>query len=123
MQKLAKLTLYLDDDRHGEISRLHRDHVTGEWELILNPAADKFNVPKYGEQTKDILAHELGHFVDEVFNSPAEIDRRAQLPPSLTEERRAWTYGRMIKPDLDREIERMAVGAYMEGMFRGLVRP
>ena|SRR5215472_3748054 len=133
MQKeIATLRVVVENDREGQVTRLQHDALTTEWTLYINQAADQRlakangNV-KVGTAIRDLFAHELGHFADLVFRSQGEMLARNFLNnlagPSLTDEVRAWAYARTIKPDLDPEVVKYALGTYFRAMRDGSARP
>lgn len=83
--------------------------------IELNPEADFKTVQEvYGDKAinfkmADTLAHELGHVVAEISGDP---DHQSVFGNRVRREKLAWNIARKIKPDVDPEVEKLAVGTY-----------
>ena len=114
MELLATLKIYRDDSGGKETSYSRHKPGTSEYEIVLRPKADAM-VSKYGNQTVDVLAHELGHFVGNFAKTPTAKKSGfwwTTTNQELESEKEAWRIARDIKPDISQEIEKDAVGAY-----------
>jgi hypothetical protein len=112
--RLATLEVWSDDSVTGESSVTQHHKDTKEWKITLRPNDDmKFS--KYGSQTEDVLAHELGHFVAEVVGRKAQRQSGyfySTPAQNLAGEKDAWEIARKIKPDIPKAIEKDALDAY-----------
>jgi hypothetical protein len=116
MNKLASLEVWLDDSPGEESS--YTTHKEGEtaYKVVLRPKGDLVD----GKQPKpeDVLAHELGHFVADVFQTPAA--KKSWFPTATTNEqlsgeREAWHFAEAIFPDFDKEVKEKVLAHYEKG--------
>jgi hypothetical protein len=115
MKKLATLEVYLDESPGQESSYTRHVSVGAPYEIILRPQADR--AEKLPVKEEDVLAHELGHFVTDVFRSyrgDTNGNKGFTTEQQLTEERQAWHFAEIIKPDVDRQVEKTVLGHYEE---------
>jgi hypothetical protein len=92
---------------------------------ILESIHEKANIPNM----ETLLAHELGHFVAEVFGDPTHNKATKYLATLLGEsslivpaEKRAWEIGEIINPKLNRNIRARALQGYASNGQEGALR-
>jgi hypothetical protein len=111
-KKIATLEVWVDENSDG-VSRLESIPAIGEYKVVMNPKADAEEQAIVRHDSKrsfaTILAHELGHFVSQVLQSPWQ-----RCPWKEPGEREAWAVAHQIMPDLDKELEQSALNTYTQ---------
>jgi hypothetical protein len=113
MRKLGTLEVWIDEDS-TKSSFTKRDNVTGDYKIVLNPKGDK---ERSGEDnTPAVLAHELGHFVGRILETPAAMNSgryHSSANDTLVAEKEAWKFADEIVPGISEStIAKKAIGNY-----------
>jgi hypothetical protein len=108
---LGKVSVWLDGENRAESSHLQKEG-NKEYTILLTPAVDKEEleyrgIPYKGMQnTASSLAHEFGHLIGEMLNSPAQKNN------DLASESEAWHLAEIAYPKLDKKQKDAAMGTY-----------
>ena len=120
MKKLATLDVYLDDSKGEESSYTRHTSDSAPYEIILRPQSDTVNGRPAKEE--DVLAHELGHFVTDVirvYRGGHSGNQNYTTSEQLQEEKQAWHFAEITRPEVDKRTERTVLGHYEEIVRRG----
>ncbi len=116
-RKIANLEVWIDDQSPIP-TRMARSRDDGsKYCLIINPG-DECQLSKLGIASKaigkwtSILAHEVGHFIAWVFNSPLQSDAALTLAPILAE-KYAWDMAYYVNPNINNDVKQKALATYM----------
>jgi hypothetical protein len=125
MRKLiARLEVHEDTEADSSETRPSESYLEGKpnplepWTIVLAP--DQF----VGHSKLDVLAHELGHFVSLLSETPIavkDVDNTLGRQPSThyqfaidryAEESEAWDIAKMIKPNIPDSTVDYSLGTY-----------
>ena len=117
-RKLATLTIWLDnEDTDSTSSSDYHQGDSSSYTVTLRPKGDLAASP-FGKQTPDILAHELGHFIGTILNTPVQAKSGWDWTTpveQLAGEKEAWRLAGVMKPGLDKSpIAKDALESYEE---------
>jgi hypothetical protein len=116
---LGNVSVYLDEQETSESSRATK--LDGHnYEITLTPKVDKYQMESRGlpynrqKTTMTTLAHEFGHVIGRILNSPVYGTTGEDAPMiaknPLAAEREAWAIAEIEMPGLDKNEERAALG-------------
>jgi len=113
---IATLNIYVTDE--NKVTGIDTDALTKVSDLYINPKGDadaleeEYSRIDDGSPIKSIIAHELGHFLD---NLGKKYFLNGLFMARTPAEIRAWNYAEKIYPDLSQKLKKEAIDGYRQG--------
>lgn len=117
---IATLKIYKDAGNKEE-SSAEKQIGEKEFALFLRPQNDSQFMASTGvkadaEAYESVMAHELGHFISEVFHDPSHSQMYRMIFGSIEAETKAWNLAEKMIPNNPKreELKRKALQSYVE---------
>src|SRR5208283_284300 len=119
-RKIANLEVWIDSDSPIP-TRMARSKDDGsKYCLILNPK-DECKLESLGIATNcpakwtSIIAHEVGHFIAWLFNSPLQSEVMTAIAP-IVAEKYAWDLAHYVNPNVNPTVKQAALSTYQSDL-------
>jgi hypothetical protein len=122
---LAVITITISDEPLGSYGSSGSGHVEGNnYYVKILPNADKELDPALWADKNaagTVIAHEIGHVIGRIVGDPRE-DRINRILANFGDyskiipaEKQAWNLAEIMYPELSKNVEKVALGAYLKG--------